>query len=144
MVEALKQGRPGGRKKKKQKGSEGAQSEKLYVEDNEGISKQVIEEEVDSVEEVVSRPEATGVLPSGFELLIREENNQNSQNSGAAEPIAIGESLLKNEAVKLLGIQKSVGFTFEVEDKEVCDRMIVDELRDRAHKEERETVIVNQ
>jgi hypothetical protein len=39
---------------------------------------------------------------------------------------------------KLLAIQKSVCFSFEMEDMEVCNKMVGDELRDRAQKVGRE------
>jgi hypothetical protein len=50
---------------------------------------------------------------------------------------------LQREAEKLLVIQKTVGFSFEVEDRVVCNKMMEDEIRDRAQKLERETVNVD-
>jgi hypothetical protein len=51
---------------------------------------------------------------------------------------------LQKEASKLLEIQKSVDFSFELEEMEVCERMVADELRDREQKVVREQTIGDQ
>jgi hypothetical protein len=140
-VEAVNNGRKGARKKKGRKGTARA-----------GVS----HESIDSGDRLVSKEASVGnnevctgeeeestlvrqqeVGGSGVEALLREENSQNSE---VQETGKIAENLLLKEASTLLGIQKVVGFTFEMEDNEVCDKMIADELRDRAQKVEREQV----
>jgi hypothetical protein len=141
LVEAVNNGRKGARKKKGRKGTARA-----------GVS----HESIDSGDRLVSKEASVGnnevctgeeeestlvrqqeVGGSGVEALLREENSQNSE---VQETGKIAENLLLKEASTLLGIQKAVGFTFEMEDNEVCDKMIADELRDRAQKVEREQV----
>jgi hypothetical protein len=85
-----------------------------------------IEEEVSSQARIMS---------SGVNLLVGMENSPASDTS---RPGVNTNGVLQLEASKLLAIQKSVGFSFEVEDKEVCAKMVEDELRDRAQKVERE------
>ncbi|MCI33099.1 hypothetical protein A2U01_0054315, partial [Trifolium medium] len=75
--------------------------------------------------------------PSGMNLLLLEDG---SKTPISPESLVYGEILLQKEASKLLEIQKSVGFTFEGEDREVCGKMVEDELRDRAQKVDRELV----
>jgi hypothetical protein len=92
-------------------------------------------------EEVNSRPVVQGASPSGAVLLVRDEN---SQNSCPVESQVNDQSPLQREASKLLEIQKAVGFSFALQDNEVCEKLVADELRDRAQKVDRETVNVDQ
>ncbi|MCH79641.1 LINE-1 reverse transcriptase like, partial [Trifolium medium] len=70
---------------------------------------------------------------SGVDLLLTEDN---SQVQIPRDSSINGDILLQREASKLLEIQKTVGFSFDMEDRVVCDKMVEDELRDRAHKVE--------
>ncbi|KAK2426552.1 hypothetical protein QL285_025211 [Trifolium repens] len=138
FVEAVNKGRKGSRKKKGKKGSEQNHGRNSSIDSIESIGKAGESEDgcVESRIAVEGNPEA-GVLPSGVDLLVGEVNAHVSDSEGTT---ANGDIILQREAAKLLGIQKTVGFSFELADKEVCDKMIMDELRDRAQKVEREQV----
>jgi hypothetical protein len=82
-----------------------------------------------------------GRFDSGVSLLQGDDNSHNSDEDGSVKS---GHNLLQKEASKLLEIQKAVGFSFELEDREVCDRMVEDELRDRVQKVGREQTIGDQ
>jgi hypothetical protein len=98
---------------------------------------QDFEEEEASVEGdcEVEDTEVEGAFNSGVGLLVRDEN---SQGSNPSETPVQGDVLIQREAAKLLVIQKSVGFSFDLDDTEVCEKMVEDEKRDRAQKMERE------
>jgi hypothetical protein len=101
------------------------------------------EGEVSSTEgrEVEKVKETVEFQASGAALLVGDDNSQGSNSEGEA---VNGDMALQREAEKLLVIQKTVGFSFEVEDRVVCNKMMEDEIRDRAQKLERETVNVVQ
>jgi hypothetical protein len=138
FVEAVGKGRKGAKKKKGKRGSEQnhhCNSVKGSMEDTNLIG----EEDGGSVEgrpeeEEAAQPE---FVSSGVNLLLGVDMSPVSDLSGTG---AIGDSVLQREASKLMAIQKSVGFSFEVDDSEVRAKLVVDELRDRAQKVEREQV----
>jgi hypothetical protein len=136
FAEAVKKGRLGAKKKKGRRGSEQSQDRNSVIDSTEVRGKLgeygCRRKEDGAEEEVSSQP---GIMSSGVNLLVGVDN---SPASGASGPDAIGNGALHLEASKLLAIQKSVGFSFQVEDSEVCAKMMEDELRDRAQKVERE------
>jgi hypothetical protein len=136
FAEAVKKGRLGARKKKGRRGSEQSQDRNSVIASTEDMGKMGdkggkrkeggIEEEVSSQARIMS---------SGVNLLVGVENSPASDTS---RPGVNTNGVLQLEASKLMAIQKSVGFSFQVEDSEVCAKMMEDELRDRAQKVERE------
>ncbi|MCH92509.1 hypothetical protein A2U01_0013449 [Trifolium medium] len=153
LVEAMNEGKICVKKKKGKKGSVmgeltrpvedlGVQLQSnVVVIGGSGVRENRVErrKEDDSEGEVV--PQLRVSSSSGLQFLMGEEE---SQVPVSPEAVVTKEDLLQNEASKLLGIQKTVGFSFDEEDKEVCDKMVEDELRDRAQKLDRETVIGDQ
>jgi hypothetical protein len=82
-----------------------------------------------SINPVVS---CSGLTPSsGLKLLILSDSSMVEETPVAAGD---GDCLLRTEAVKLLEIQKRVGFTFELADDETTNQLIEQENGDRAKK----------
>jgi hypothetical protein len=74
----------------------------------------------------------SGMTPSsGLKLLISSDNSMVEETPVAEEE---GDRMLLAEAVKLLKIQKRVGFTFELADDETTKQLIEHENGDRAKK----------
>ncbi|KAK2375108.1 hypothetical protein QL285_076019 [Trifolium repens] len=145
FVEAVQNGRKGDRKKKGRKGSSHHQRSHSTQSHDGGSgfdSVQNEEGEVSSTEgrEVEKVKETVEFQASGAALLVGDDNSQGSNSEGET---VNGDMALQREAKKLLVIQKTVGFSFEVEDRVVCNKMMEDEIRDRAQKLERETVNVD-
>ncbi|MCH79581.1 hypothetical protein A2U01_0000333 [Trifolium medium] len=140
LAEVMKERKLGSRKKKGRKGvgkSHGKPSVEVINdqlrENGEEEGSSTVGSDVD-VEPVFRAPVSGS---SGVDLLLGDDV---SQVQDSIDPMEKGDGLLQKEASKLLGIQKTVGFSFEMEDTVVCDKMVEDELRDRAHKVEREIV----
>ncbi|WJX78447.1 hypothetical protein P8452_61671 [Trifolium repens] len=135
----------GVRKKKGKKGSEIDQASRSSS--NGGSKGSEDEGEVEGGAEVslnaasITQVIVPATLDSGVVLLQGNDNSLNSDEDGSAKS---GQRLLQKEASKLLEIQKSVDFSFELEDMEVCERMVADELRDREQKVVREQTIGDQ
>jgi hypothetical protein len=145
LVEVVQQGRMGVKKNKRNKSSESGQICGAGLGGDSGVSGAggAIDRGDEDNIEAAAIPQVTEpvILGSGVLLLQGDENSINSDEQGSAKS---GQRLLQKEASKLLQIQKSVGFSFELEDQEVCDRMVENELRDRAQKVVREQTIVDQ
>jgi hypothetical protein len=164
LVEVVQQGRMGVRKKKGSKGSEfdqarkgdsngvnnGSEAEGEIGGGNAGSINETLTSQVNvpdggnagSLKETIfPQVNVPGRFDSGVSLLQRDDNSHNSDEDGSVKS---GHNLLQKEASKLLEIQKAVGFSFELEDREVCDRMVEDELHDRVQKVGREQTIGDQ
>ncbi|MCH81539.1 hypothetical protein A2U01_0002328, partial [Trifolium medium] len=135
IIEAAKGGKSRVRKKKGNNGSEKGNDVGGQQQSNEEVDESRVESRI--AVEFDSSCRTPLPSSSGVDLLLMEDG---SKTPISPESLVYGEVLLQNEAAKLLEIQKTVGFTFEVEDRDVCEKMVEDELRDRAQKVERETV----